>query len=99
MDRLSPLSSSSVAVVLVTVESATGGPHFPVEVWSGPTPPDHAWQTCQCRPTPAARQSSRRSEAQRVSSWRLESCSLRSIEDMWVSTVLMEMNSSRATSL
>ena len=43
--------------------------------------------------------SRRRSEAQRVSSWREESCSLRSTEDMWVSTVLMEMNSSLATSL
>jgi hypothetical protein len=41
----------------------------------------------------------RRSEAHFVSSWREESCSLRSTEDMWVSTVLMEMKSSFATSL
>ena len=37
--------------------------------------------------------------AQRVSSWREESWSLRSTEDMWVSTVLIEMNSSAPTSL
>ena len=44
-------------------------------------------------------QSSRRSVAHRVSSWREESCSLRSTEDMWVSTVLIEMNSVEPTSL
>ena len=44
-------------------------------------------------------QSRRRSEAQRVSSCREESWSLRSTLDMWVSTVLIEMNSSFATSL
>lgn len=41
----------------------------------------------------------RRSAAQRVSSERFDSCSLRSTELIWVSTVLMEMNSSEATSL
>ena len=46
-----------------------------------------------------APQSSRRSEAQRVSSWREDSCSLRSTLDTCVSTVLTEMNSSEATSL
>jgi hypothetical protein len=41
----------------------------------------------------------RRSVAQRVISWRLESWSLRSTEETWVSTVLMEMESLRATCL
>src|SRR5699024_3834512 len=40
----------------------------------------------------------RRTAAQRVSSCREESCSLRSTAETWVSTVLMEMNSSLATS-
>ena len=40
----------------------------------------------------------RLSAAQRVSSERFDSCSLRSTEDTWVSTVLTEMNSSLATS-
>ena len=48
---------------------------------------------------PGEAQRSRRSEAQRESSWREESCSLRSTLDMWVSTVFTEMNSSLATSL
>ena len=39
------------------------------------------------------------SAAHRVSSERFDSCSLRSTELIWVSTVLMEMNSSEATSL
>jgi hypothetical protein len=43
-------------------------------------------------------QISRRSCAQRVSSWRLDSCSFRSTDDTWVSTVLTEMNSSLPTS-
>ena len=41
---------------------------------------------------------SRRAAAQRVSSWRLDSWSLRSTAETWVSTVLIEMNSSEATS-
>ena len=44
-------------------------------------------------------QSSRRSAAQRESSWRLESWSLRSTADTWASTVLAEMPSRSATSL
>ena len=46
-----------------------------------------------------SRQIRRRSEAQRASWWRLESCSLRSTDDTWVSTVLAEIPRSRATSL
>lgn len=34
----------------------------------------------------------------RVSSWRLDSCSLRSTDEAWVSTVFTLMNSSRAIS-
>ena len=41
----------------------------------------------------------RRSVAQRLSSWRLESWSLRSTADAWVSTVFTEIVSSRASSL
>lgn len=41
----------------------------------------------------------RRSEAQRDSSWRLDSWVLRSTDDTWVSTVLIEINSSAAISL
>jgi hypothetical protein len=48
---------------------------------------------------PADRQFRRRSAAQRVSWWREDSCSLRSTEETWLSTVLTEMKSSRATSL
>lgn len=48
---------------------------------------------------PAPAHTIRRSAAQRVSSVRFDSCSLRSTELMCVSTVLMEMNSSAATSL
>ena len=40
----------------------------------------------------------RRATAQRVSSLRLDSCSLRSTAETWVSTVLMLMNSSEAHS-
>ena len=40
-----------------------------------------------------------RAAAHRASSWRLDSCSLRSTEDTCVSTVLTEMNRSEATSL
>ena len=47
----------------------------------------------------ACGQSSRRSVAQRVSSWREDSWSLRSTLETWVSTVLIEMNSLDATSL
>lgn len=43
-------------------------------------------------------QSSRRATAQRVSSYREDSCSLRSTALTCVSTVLIEMNSSLATS-
>src|SRR5687767_10747913 len=46
-----------------------------------------------------AGQRSRRPIAQAVISWRDESCSLRSTEETWVSTVFTEMNSSFATSL
>ena len=45
------------------------------------------------------RQSRRRPIAHAVSSWREDSCSLRSTEETCVSTVLTEMNSSLATSL
>ena len=41
----------------------------------------------------------RRSVAHLVSSWRVESCSFRSTEETWDSTVLTEMVRSRATSL
>lgn len=44
------------------------------------------------------RQTIRRRSAQRVSSWREESWSLRSTFETWVSTVLIEMNSSPAIS-
>ena len=40
-----------------------------------------------------------RSAAHRVSWCRDESCSLRSTEETWLSTVFTEMNSSRAISL
>ncbi len=46
-----------------------------------------------------AGQSSRRSEAHRVSSWRLDSWSLRNTLETCVSTVLIEMKSVAATSL
>ena len=80
----------------------------------GPSLEDLAWEMGQRSPHVAARlgepapprltaggagQSSRRSVAHRVSSCREDSCSLRSTEDMWVSTVLIEMNSSEPTSL
>ena len=45
------------------------------------------------------RQSRRRSVAQRASWWRLDSWSLRSTDDTWVSTVFTEISRSRATSL
>ena len=45
------------------------------------------------------RQASRRSAAHLVSWCRVDSCSLRSTEDTWLSTVFTEMNSSRAISL
>jgi uncharacterized membrane protein YeaQ/YmgE (transglycosylase-associated protein family) len=48
---------------------------------------------------PETSQTRRRSVAHRVSWWRLESWSLRSTLETWVSTVLIEMNSSRAISL
>ena len=51
------------------------------------------------RPPGRAAQASRRSAAHLVSWWRVESCSLRSTEDTWLSTVLTEMNSSLAISL
>ena len=51
------------------------------------------------RPAEPPGQTSRRSVAQRVSWWRFDSCSLRSTLLTWVSTVLIEMNSSLATSL
>lgn len=44
-------------------------------------------------------QTRRRAVAQRDSSCRLDSCSLRSTDDTWVSTVFTEMNSSLAISL
>jgi len=44
-------------------------------------------------------QTRRRSVAQRVSSWRLESWSFRRTEETWVSTVFTERCSRRATSL
>ena len=50
-------------------------------------------------PQGAAGYVSRRSAAQRVSWCREESWSLRSTEETWLSTVLTEMKSSRATSL
>ena len=82
--------------VLVTVESATGGPHFPSGVVDCPDPTGTRGPLSIPRVGAHRR---RRSDAHRVSSWRLESWSLRSVEDMWVSTVLTEMKSSRATSL
>ena len=64
---------------------------------------------CDCRASAAARISRqvlrsprytrRRSLAQRVSSWRLESWSLRSTDETWVSTVFTDRCSRRATSL
>jgi predicted RNA-binding Zn ribbon-like protein len=47
---------------------------------------------------PSRDQVSRRSAAHRVSWCRVDSCSLRSTDDTWLSTVLMEMYSSRAIS-
>ena len=58
----------------------------------------HQWNATS-RHAGDAVQRRRRSVAQRVSSWRDESWSLRSTDDMWVSTVLIEMNSSAPTSL
>ncbi len=48
---------------------------------------------------PQSSSSSRRSTAQRLSSWRLESCSLRSTAETCASTVLVEIPSLSATSL
>ena len=53
----------------------------------------------RCNNTQPAGYTSRRSAAQRDSSRRFDSCSLRSTDDTCVSTVLPEMNSSTATSL
>ena len=50
-------------------------------------------------PSPARGQTIRRSVAQRVSSWRLLSWSLRSTADTWVSTVFTDSESCRAISL
>jgi anti-sigma regulatory factor (Ser/Thr protein kinase) len=50
-------------------------------------------------PPPMGSQTSRRSVAQRVSWWRVDSCSLRSTADTWLSTVLAAMDSSTPTSL
>src|SRR5690606_2644109 len=54
--------------------------------------------TRPARDARAAGQTRRRAVAQRESSWRLESWSLRSTDETWVSTVLTEMNSSLAIS-
>ena len=43
------------------------------------------------RPRGPGRQVRRRSVAQRVSWWRVDSCSLRRTEETWLSTVLTEM--------
>ena len=48
---------------------------------------------------PRGGKASFRSAAHRVSWCRDESCSLRSTEETWLSTVFTEMNSSRAISL
>ncbi len=47
----------------------------------------------------APAQASRRSVAQRVNWWRVDSWSLRRTAETWLSTVLVEMDSSRANSL
>ena len=67
--------------------AGTGGAHGP------------GWRTARAEPSERRPQSSLRAVAQTVSSYREESCSLRSTADTWVSTVLIEMYSSLATSL
>ena len=54
---------------------------------ASPTAAEHSTGGRRAAP---ARQIIRRSAAQRVSSWRLESCSLRSTLETWLSTVLTE---------
>jgi len=61
------------------------------EFWSG--------QLAAARAAARGAQARRRSVAHRASWWRVDSCSFRSTEETWVSTVLTEMNSSRAISL
>ena len=65
---------------------------------SARTAPSSPMPCCRSAAAPlsgtARMQSMRRSAAQRVSWWRLDSCSLRSTFDACVSTVLIEMNSS-----
>ena len=51
------------------------------------------------RPSRRPRHSSLRSVAHRVSSWRLDSCSLRSTAETWVSTVFTDSVRRRAISL
>ena len=80
--------------------SSSGGPR-----WPGPRTRYNA--TAERARPPGSRARScrspgytrRRSLAQRVSSWRLESWSLRSTDETWVSTVFTDRCSRRATSL
>ncbi len=69
--------------------------------WNRPAPSGQHRQASTVRPAPSGqhRQASRRSVAHLVSWCRVESCSLRSTDDTWLSTVLTEMYSSRAISL
>ncbi len=98
-DALHLCDPEPVGVLPVAAEGPRRGPRLP-----GGAPQRHhrrgagrgAYDDLSGRRT---RQRRCRSEAQRVSSWRDDSWSLRRTEDMWVSTVLMEMKSSLATSL
>ena len=91
MDRVSRSSRSGCWVV---VDIAA---RFPEMCGAATSQPEREAASITPRGDPDY--SRRRSEAQRESSWRDDSWSLRSTLDMWVSTVLMEMNSSFATSL
>lgn len=59
----------------------------------------HLPSRARTRPTSSSGYTMRRAMAQRVSSLRLDSWSLRRTAETWVSTVLTEMNSSEAHSL
>ncbi len=96
--RLRPSDRQSTTVEHVVRSVVSHQPQLPVG--SSPTGRLATGRTLRAAPELwPGRQTRRRSVAQRVSWWRLESCSLRSTLETWVSTVLIEMNSSRAISL
>ena len=76
-------------VILDTYRAALGP--------NGPALADAVLQVCRGRS--ASRSEHAAVGGPPVSWWRLDSCSLRSTFDAWVSTVLIEMNSSPAISL